>query len=48
VIERTGLVQLHECFAPDLERAESEARRFTQQTYGDGATVQKVAEIPKP
>jgi len=47
VIERTGVVQLHECFATDLEQAEQEAERFTNQHYGDGATVQKVREIPK-
>lgn len=48
VIEgRTGIVQLHECFAPDPEQAKQEAERFTNQHYGDGAIVQKVREIPK-
>jgi len=48
VIERrTGMVQLHECFAPDLESAGREAKRFTNETYGDDAIVQSLREIPK-
>lgn len=47
ILKNTGVVQLHENFAPNLESAQKAAIDFAQSEYGEHAVLQSIREVTR-